>query len=210
MSSVTTYTTRAAGTSTTRRSASTERIEESPSRSASSASGDRPPRVRSGHRHVHHHAPERRSARLYNRAESGSIFDLGNKSRSRAAYKRHLVRWATTPPTCTAPMPNSASAGLREPPAGPGNAIGRARHVVEPEPVAERDRRGVAAVLAADAHLHARLHGACALDGELHQLADPAPVEGLERVLAQDAVVEVVRGGTFPRRRRGRSQASSV
>jgi hypothetical protein len=28
---------------------------------------------------------------VFNRAESGSIFDLGNKSRSRAAYKRYLT-----------------------------------------------------------------------------------------------------------------------
>ena len=36
------------------------------------------------------------------------------------------------------------------------HAVGRARHVVEPEPVAERDRRRVAAVLAADADLEVR------------------------------------------------------
>src|SRR4051812_35624261 len=72
----------------------------------------------------------------------------------------------------------------REP--GERDAIRRAAHVVEPEPVAERNRLRLAAVLAADAHLDLGLRGAPALDADPHQVADAALVDRLERVRLED------------------------
>src|SRR5581483_8119773 len=74
-----------------------------------------------------------------------------------------------------------------------GHAVGRAADVVEPEPVAELHRLRVAAVLAADAELDALLRPTPSLDRDSHQLADAGLVEGLERVVLDDAVLEVER-----------------
>ena len=52
--------------------------------------------------------------------------------------------------------------------AGDRYAVGGAEHVVHAHPVAELDRRRVAAVLAADAHLQVRLGDAAALHAHLH------------------------------------------
>src|SRR3954469_8245619 len=71
------------------------------------------------------------------------------------------------------------------------HAIGRAADVVETERVAERDRVGLAAVLAADAQLDALLRAAAPLDRDAHQVADAALIDGLERVSLQHAVLEV-------------------
>ena len=59
--------------------------------------------------------------------------------------------------------------------------------------MAEGDRPRLAPVLAADAELQLRLRRPAALDGDPHQVADAAGVQGLEGVLLQHAVLEVVR-----------------
>ena len=71
------------------------------------------------------------------------------------------------------------------------DAVRRARDVVEPEPVAERDRARLAAVLAADPELDARLRASPALDADPHEVADAVLVDHLERVALEDAVLEV-------------------
>ena len=53
------------------------------------------------------------------------------------------------------------------------HAVGRAGHVVEPDPLAEADGRGIAAVLAADAELQFRAPAPPALARDLDQRADP-------------------------------------
>src|SRR5436305_14938620 len=74
-----------------------------------------------------------------------------------------------------------------------GHAVGRARHVVEAEPVAEMNRRGIAAVLAADPELEVLPGRAATLDRDSHQVADARLVERLERIALEHAVLEVVR-----------------
>src|SRR5581483_7263770 len=73
------------------------------------------------------------------------------------------------------------------------HAVRRAGDVVEAEPVAERDRARLAAVLAADTELELAPRRAAALDGDPHQAADAVLVEDLERVPLEDAVVQVAR-----------------
>ena len=57
--------------------------------------------------------------------------------------------------------------------------------------MAERDRGRVAAMLAANADLELRLHGAAALDADLHQFADALLVDRDERIARQDAALGV-------------------
>jgi len=57
-----------------------------------------------------------------------------------------------------------------------------ARHVVEADLVAERDRGRVAAVLAADAELELRTDGAAARRGDPDEFADAVVVDRYERV----------------------------
>src|SRR5205085_7882214 len=64
-----------------------------------------------------------------------------------------------------------------------------AADVGEAELVAELDRGGIAAVLAADAQLDVRPGGVGPLDGDPHQLANAVAIEGLEWVFRQDAVL---------------------
>src|SRR5215475_10557491 len=71
------------------------------------------------------------------------------------------------------------------------DAIGRAADVVEPDQVAELDRTGLAAVLAADAELQVRLRPPPPLDSGPHQVTDALLVEHLERVPLEHAVLEV-------------------
>ena len=69
----------------------------------------------------------------------------------------------------------------------------RARHVVEPDAVAEGDRSRFAAVLAADAELEVVLHAPAALDGDPHQVADALLVEHLEWIALENPVFEISR-----------------
>src|SRR5215207_1311212 len=73
------------------------------------------------------------------------------------------------------------------------HAEGRAGHVVEPQPVAERHGARLAAVLAADADLEVRPGGATLRHREADQLAHAGLVEHLERVVGEDAAVDVAR-----------------
>ena len=93
-------------------------------------------------------------------ARAVSTFDLSSKPRSARAYRRYITAARLTSRLDL----NGLTAGLGERAAcaaarrASGHAVRRARDVVEPEPVAERDRCRLAAVLAADAHLQVRLH----------------------------------------------------
>ena len=70
---------------------------------------------------------------------------------------------------------------------------GRAADVVQTDIVAELHARGVAAVLAADAALEHRALAAALEYGLADQLSHAVLVEDLERVVLQDALVEVDR-----------------
>src|SRR5450830_43169 len=65
----------------------------------------------------------------------------------------------------------------------------RAAHVVHAGAVAELDALGIAAVLAADAHLEVGPGAATPLDAHLHELADALLVEGRERVGRPDLLL---------------------
>ena len=77
--------------------------------------------------------------------------------------------------------------------AGGGHAVGGAGDVGEANLVAELDGGGVAAVFAADAHLHAGAGGAAEFFGHLHELADAVLVDAGEDVGLDDFEVAVVR-----------------
>src|SRR5207247_11252759 len=81
--------------------------------------------------------------------------------------------------------------GLRRREPGDGNAERGAGHVVHPRVVAELDRAGLAAVLAADADLEVAARPPAQAHGGLDQLADAFLVEDLEGVVLQDAVLHV-------------------
>jgi hypothetical protein len=57
----------------------------------------------------------------------------------------------------------------------------------------ELDRRGLAAVLSADAHLEVRLALASLPRGHLDELADTVTIEDLERIIREYAVLDVSR-----------------
>src|SRR3954470_10651277 len=80
-----------------------------------------------------------------------------------------------------------AERGLRRRQPRDRHAERRARHVVEPDLMAERDRSGIAAVLAADADLEVLADLAAALDADPHQRADAVAVDRDERIAGQDA-----------------------
>src|SRR3954447_11381637 len=80
-----------------------------------------------------------------------------------------------------------AERGLRGGEPRDRHAERRARHVVEPDLVAEGDRGRVAAVLAADADLELGAGLAPAFDADAHQFADTLPVDRHERVGLEDA-----------------------
>src|SRR5262245_52221862 len=63
----------------------------------------------------------------------------------------------------------------------------RARHIFEAEQMAERDRRRIAAVLAADSDLEFGARLAPTLDADTHQFADALAVDRHERIGLQDA-----------------------
>src|SRR5262245_14189803 len=94
-------------------------------------------------------------------------------------------------------MPPSAVAlrgdrGLRRREASDRGAERGGANVVETNLVAEGDRLGIAAVLAADADLEIRASLATALDGNPHHRADALAVKHLEWVVRQNAVLDVV------------------
>src|SRR4051812_178094 len=82
---------------------------------------------------------------------------------------------------------------LRRREAGERDPVRRAADVIEPDPVAELDRRRLAAVLAADAELDVRLRLPPPLHRDPHQVSDTFGVEHLERVALEHAVLEVER-----------------
>src|SRR6478672_3768085 len=84
-----------------------------------------------------------------------------------------------------------AERGLRRGKPGDRHAERRARYIVETDLVAERDRRRIAAVLAADANLEVFAHPAAALDADPHQRADAIAIDRHERIARQDAARRV-------------------
>src|SRR5436190_15784721 len=93
---------------------------------------------------------------------------------------------AGCPPTQASPPPALAERGLGGGEACDGNAERRARDVIERNLVAERDRSGVAAVLAADPDLELRLRLPTALDADPHQFAHALAVDGDERIAREN------------------------
>src|SRR5690606_17555193 len=75
--------------------------------------------------------------------------------------------------------------------AGDRHAVGRAADVVEADSLAEGDGGGVAAVLAADAHLDALARGPAPLGGDADQVADAVLVEADEGIGLEDALLHV-------------------
>src|SRR5687767_5931708 len=105
--------------------------------------------------------------------------DATLRSRESFALRSTLVAIA---PMLAVLLPRSGDRGLRRREARDRHAIRRRRHVGQAGVVAERDRRRVAAVLAADADLETRTRLAPALDRDPHHGAHPVAVEHLERV----------------------------
>src|SRR5437588_10933723 len=86
-----------------------------------------------------------------------------------------------------------AERGLRRRQTRDWHAEGRARNVIELGAVAEGHALRIAAVLAADAELDIRPRPATALSCNLDQRADAALIERHERIMLQDAALDVVR-----------------
>src|SRR4051794_18795820 len=86
----------------------------------------------------------------------------------------------------------AAEGGVRGREACDRNAERRARHVVEPDLVAERDRVGITAVLTADAELDCGSRRATTLATHAHELADALDVELVERIRRQQLLLEVL------------------
>src|SRR5581483_6201351 len=107
---------------------------------------------------------------------------------SPGAARRSGVTRRNTPAPFRDPrrLGSRSERGLRRREAGDCDAERRAGDVVEAEAVADADRRGVAAVLAADADLEAAPRAAALLHGDLHQAADADRIERLERVARVD------------------------
>ena len=88
-------------------------------------------------------------------------------------------------------MPASASAACAATSRATGTRKGEQRDVVEAEPVAEIDRRRIASVLAADAEPEVGPRLPAALDRDAHEVAHPRLIERLERVVDEDALLEI-------------------
>src|ERR1700720_883308 len=84
-----------------------------------------------------------------------------------------------------------AERGLRRGQPRDRHAIGRARDIIQSDLVAERDRRGIAAVLAANADLETRAGLAPALNADLYQFADAVAIHRDERIDHQDSLGDV-------------------
>ena len=80
---------------------------------------------------------------------------------------------------------------LRSGEASDRNPERRTGHVVERDLMAERDRRGISAVLAADADLQLLPRLPATLDADLHQFADAFGVDGDERVTGDDPALSI-------------------
>jgi hypothetical protein len=89
--------------------------------------------------------------------------------------------------------PDGGQRGLGGGDAGDRHPEGRAADVVQAGHVEERDRVGVAAVLAADAELEVRARLAADPGGEAHEPADAGAVDRLEGRAVEDPGFEVVR-----------------
>src|SRR5271165_1727945 len=87
--------------------------------------------------------------------------------------------------------------GLRGRESGDRDAERRARDVVEMNGLAERDRGGIATVLAADANLEVRSDRAATLGGDLDEFSDANGIERHERVGGQQPLrgVDAEEGG---------------
>ena len=72
-----------------------------------------------------------------------------------------------------------------------GHAERRAAHVVQAGLVEEADRGGVTTVLTADAALQFGALATATVDTQLHQLANAFLVEGVERIVGDDLLVDV-------------------
>src|SRR3569833_366648 len=84
-----------------------------------------------------------------------------------------------------------AEGGLRGSKARNRHAVRRAGHVVEPDLVAERDRRRITTVFATAAHLQLRADLAAALRATPHQFTDAVAVERDERVRLENSLGDV-------------------
>ena len=87
---------------------------------------------------------------------------------------------------CSGSAPSVAERRLRRRQPGDRHSKRRARDIVEPELVAERDRGRIAAVLAADPELEVRPRLASAIDADAHELADAIAIDRHERITRQD------------------------
>src|SRR5690349_18311363 len=80
-----------------------------------------------------------------------------------------------------------AERGLRGGKPRDRHAEGRAGNIIEPELMAEADRGGIPAMLAADAELQRAARFSSALDADAHHLADAFLVDGDERIAGKDS-----------------------
>jgi len=81
--------------------------------------------------------------------------------------------------------------GVRGREAGDRHTEGRAAHIVQAGDVAELDRAGLAAVLAADTDFQLRPRLASLAHSHLDELADALPVQHMEGVFGKDFVLDV-------------------
>src|SRR5699024_3939160 len=88
-------------------------------------------------------------------------------------------------------FPRIFERSLRGGQTGDGHTEGRAADVVQADVVAELDRRGVAAVLAADAQTQVGTGGAAVGGSHLDQAADADLIQVLERIALVDLAVVV-------------------
>src|SRR5882672_11648145 len=84
-----------------------------------------------------------------------------------------------------------AERGLRRSQPRDRHAVGRARHIIQPDLVAERHRSRIAAMLAANADLEAGAGLASAHDADLHEFADAVTIDRDERIDLEDTLGNV-------------------
>src|SRR5919199_5320950 len=128
----------------------------------------------------------------YERAASGE----SERSSNAAMRSWKLSSTAVAIEAIVSPRPAAGSAGvryrrLRRGHARDRDAVRRAAHVVEPGPVEEVDRLGVAAVLAADPELEVGLGLPAGPRREPDEPADAGLVDRLERAAVHDLALDV-------------------